>query len=128
MLGCNQDATQGALPPGPPLIFSRGAAALVPPARADGRARDPYPDNLFNFWDLFWGSTGPGRYLIFFLVKFHVECTHNHVWGPPGARVMTIFIKAYIFVKVELGPTTVEKSFKNYIEWYSQTTKGLDFG
>ena len=29
----------------------------------------------------------------FFLVKFHVECRQNHVWGPPGARVMTNFVK-----------------------------------
>ena len=27
-------------------------------------------------------STNPGRYLIFFLVKFPVECRQNHVWGP----------------------------------------------
>ena len=25
---------------------------------------------------------GPGRYLIFFLTKFPVECRQNHVWGP----------------------------------------------
>ena len=29
----------------------------------------------------------------------------NHVWGPPGARVMSIFIKTYVFGKVELGET-----------------------
>ena len=28
------------------------------------------------------GVTGPGRYLIFFLGKFPVECRKNHVWGP----------------------------------------------
>ena len=28
-----------------------------------------------------WRSTRPGRYLIFFLVKFHVECRQNNVWG-----------------------------------------------
>ena len=33
-------------------------------------------------------------------MKFHIECRQNHVWGPPGARVMSIFIKTYIFVKV----------------------------
>ena len=27
-------------------------------------------------------STNPGRYLIFFLIKFPVECRYNHVWGP----------------------------------------------
>ena len=25
--------------------------------------------------------TNPGRYLIFFLIKFPVECHQNHVWG-----------------------------------------------
>ena len=36
-------------------------------------------------------STGPGRYIIFSLIKFQVECIQNHVWGPLGVRVMTIF-------------------------------------
>ena len=49
------------------------------------------------------GSTGPGRYLTLFVVFFHVECTENHVWGPLGVRVMSIFVKTYICVKVELG-------------------------
>ena len=31
-------------------------------------------------WSI-WRSTGPGRYLIFFLVKLHVEWRQNHVWG-----------------------------------------------
>ena len=48
-------------------------------------------------------STGPGRHPHVFVVKFTVECTKNHVLGPPGARVMGIFVKTYIFVKVELG-------------------------
>ena len=45
----------------------------------------------------------PGRYLIFFLVKFPVGCRQNHVWG-------TIFDKSYdhmyknmYLAKVELG-------------------------
>ena len=50
-------------------------------------------------------STGLGRYLIFFLMKFHVECRQNHVWGPPGARVISIFVKTYIFGKDALGGT-----------------------
>ena len=25
---------------------------------------------------------GPGKYLIFFLIKFPFECRQNHVWGP----------------------------------------------
>ena len=27
-------------------------------------------------------STNPGRYLIFFLIKFPFECRQEHVWGP----------------------------------------------
>ena len=27
-------------------------------------------------------STNPGRYLIFFLIKFPVECRQNYVWRP----------------------------------------------
>ena len=36
-------------------------------------------------------------------VKFHVECIQNHVWGHLGARVISIFVKTYMFGKVELG-------------------------
>ena len=49
------------------------------------------------------GSTGLGRYAIVLSTTIHVECIQNHVWGPPGARVMTIFIKTYICVKVDLS-------------------------
>ena len=38
-------------------------------------------------------------YLILFLIKFHVECRQNHVWGPPGARVMTNCVKHVFFAK-----------------------------
>ena len=53
----------------------------------------------------FSGSTGLGRHSILFLLKIHVECTQNHVWGPPGARVMSIFVKTYILGNVALGET-----------------------
>ena len=33
-------------------------------------------------------------------MKFHVECRQNHVWRPPGARVMTNFVKHVFFAKV----------------------------
>ena len=51
----------------------------------------------------FLRSTGSGRHLILFLLKFHVKRRQNHVWGPPGARVMSIFIKTYIFLKATEG-------------------------
>ena len=72
--------------------------------------------------------TDAGRYPFFSGVKFHVECTRNLACGPLGARVMSIFVKTYLFVKVELGDNRVEKSAKNYIEWSSQRTERLDFG
>ena len=36
-------------------------------------------------------------------MKFYVEWPQSHVRGPLGARVMTIFVKTYICVKVEVG-------------------------
>ena len=50
-----------------------------------------------------YGSLQAPGGISFFLVKFSGECSQNHVWGPLGARVMTIFIKTYICAKVELG-------------------------
>ena len=41
----------------------------------------------------------PGRYLIFFLIKFCVEWRQNHIWGPILARVMTNLIKLVFFAK-----------------------------
>ena len=87
----------------PPFFSSRGAAPPGPPTRADGRARGeptlstlffftfvgPYPEIVFFLHFL---TFCPGSYLISFLLKFHVECTQNHVWGPPGPRVMSIFV------------------------------------
>ena len=67
--------------------------------------------------------------LFSFLMKFpflsreiSVECTQNHVRVPPGARVMNIFVKLKWVI------TMVEKSPKNYIEWFSHCIKPLDFG
>ena len=34
------------------------------------------------FVQLIWRSTGPGRYLMLFLIKFPSECLQNHVWRP----------------------------------------------
>ena len=63
--------------------------------------------SYFSYWihEGIWGVTGPGRYLIFFLVRFRVECNQNHVWEPPGARVMSIFVKTYIFARDVLDET-----------------------
>ena len=76
---------------------------------------------VFEFFEFVWGSTGPERYLMFFVVKFYVECIQNHVRGPLGALVLNLFVKAFIFVKVE-------KSVNNYIRWCSQSTKRVDLG
>ena len=73
----------------------------------------PWDPSYGHFWVpshigfcLFWffeGLRALGGNPFLFLMKFNVECTQNHVWGPPVARVMSIFVKAYIFGKVELG-------------------------
>ena len=65
-----------------------------------------YDDIMISVEDdlrFFCKFTSPGRHSLVLVMKFHVECNQNHVWGPPGARVMTMFVKTYIFVKVELG-------------------------
>ena len=61
-------------------------------------------------------------------VKFHVEYIQNHVWGPLGARVMSIFVKAYFFPRTLWVRSMVKKSVKNYIEWCSQSAKRLIVG
>ena len=90
----------------PPFFSSRGAAPPGDPARADAWAGHSFPATFVVLFaiccDSFWRSTSTEKNLIFFPVKFHVECMQIHVWGPPGARVMTIFKKTYICVKVEL--------------------------
>ena len=45
----NQDATRGALPPGPPFFSSQRTVAPAPPARANGRAEDPFPHAFLDF-------------------------------------------------------------------------------
>ena len=34
------------------------------------------------------------------VVRFYVECTENHVWGPPGPLDLTNFVKHVFFAKV----------------------------
>ena len=57
------------------------------------------------FLDLLFVGFRPRELSHIFLVKFHVECIQNHVWGPPGARVMSIFVKTNILAKDVLGET-----------------------
>ena len=69
-------------PPAPPLARTGGRAA--------GLAVPPFSIAFFDLWLIclifVWGSTEPGRYLIFAGVKFHVECIGNLSWRSPGAR------------------------------------------
>ena len=51
---------------------------------------------FFDFLILVWVSTGPGRHALVFVLKFHVECNQNHVWGPLGARDMSIFCETCV--------------------------------
>ena len=44
-----------------------------------------------------------GMYPIFSAVTFDVACIQNHVWVSLLTRVMSIFVKTYVCVKVELG-------------------------
>ena len=96
----------GRCPPHTPFSLPRGLPLPRTP-RSGGRACGGPISRWFflKFLELFGGSTGPGKYLNFFLVKFHVGCTQNHVWGPPGPRVMSIFVKTYICARDVLGET-----------------------
>ena len=44
---------------------------------------------------MYEGLQSLGGILFIFLVKFHVEGRQNHVWGHPGAQVMSIFVNTY---------------------------------
>ena len=63
---------------------------------------DPHIPNI-GYMKVYERLQALGGSSLFFLVKFHVECRQSHVWGPPGAQVMSMFVKTYIFGKVELG-------------------------
>ena len=58
---------------------------------------------FWNCWDFFLGVYRPWRLSHFFSREISVEYTQNHIWGPLGARVMSIFVKTCIFEKVKLG-------------------------
>ena len=76
---------RSSLPRRPLLFLSRGFAP-GPLARTSGWGTHflvPFFIVCY-FSDFRWGSTGLGLYLIFSGVKFHVECTQNHVWDPLG--------------------------------------------
>ena len=69
-----------------PFVFLPGG---LPPlgllARADGRVRHQFLDAYFDLLTIVKGFTRPGRHPLVFVMKFHVECNQNHVWGPLGA-------------------------------------------
>ena len=52
--------------------------------------------------DFILRPTGPRRYAIVLGVKFQVECGQNHVWGPLGARDLSIFVK-HVFLVAEIA-------------------------
>ena len=88
-----------------PLFYSsRGAVAPRTPARADRLAGDQFLSTfqgILGFVEFFVGGLWAlGGISFLFLLKFHVECRQNHVWGPPGARVMTNLVKHLFFAKV----------------------------
>ena len=93
-----------------------GLPPAEPPARADGRGthflhivffrllKSPYSAHCFCFFT-FGGVYKPreARHPVVFVTKFHIECIQNHVLGPLGGRVMSIFVNTCISVEVELG-------------------------
>ena len=62
------------------------------------------------------------------VVKFNLECTQNHVWGPLGFRDVSIFVKHKSLQKSVGIMNMAENSIENYIEWYSQNTKRMNVG
>ena len=87
-------------------IFPGSCRLADPPLERAGGRGTHFPVHLFYFWNscFFVGwSRGPGRYLIFCFSKFNMECNQNHVCGPLGVHVMTIFVRTYIFAKIELA-------------------------
>ena len=89
----------------------------------------PYPEHCFllslfcYFWEAhfvhnvfgdFWEATGPRGYLIFCVVKFHMECISNHVWGPPGAGDMTILVKTCICTRIIRVISVEDSLFSGY--------------
>ena len=65
---------------------------------------------LLSFWKSEWSErperserSKPWEVSHLFSREIHVECRQHHVWGPPGTRVMSIFIKTYSLVKVREG-------------------------
>ena len=86
-----------------------------------------YMNPLFRhcLFRIYEGLRAPRGISFFWFVKLHVEYRQNHVWGPPGARAMTIFVKHIFLERLNWFRPMVEKSAKNYIEWRSQNTKRL---
>ena len=75
--------------------------------RTGGRAGTPFSDAFLNEFFIFrfvcWGSTSPNP--IFSGLKFQVECSTNHVWGPRGDRDMANLVKHVLFAKDVFGET-----------------------
>ena len=64
-------------------------------------------------------STNPGRYLIFFLIKFPVEWRQNHVWEPIFDPVMSIFINVTI-LDIRTASQTYRKAIYKELEFKTE--------
>ena len=62
-----------------------------------------------------------------FVVKYHVECISNHVWGPPGSRDITIFVKTYICIKIIRVISVDDDLFPGYQRFWLSATKIISF-
>ena len=78
-----------------PRFFRGAAASLTPPSGGRAGARGPRR--------LCWVSTNPGRYLLVLIIKFHIECSKNHVCRPLGVRDMTTFVKHVFVAEIARG-------------------------
>ena len=59
------------------------------------------------YFEVYEGLQALGGIPSFFVVKFHIECNENHVWGPLVARDMSVFlISKYSLKRSDTPPQT----------------------
>ena len=87
-----------------PGFFARGLLPLGPLARADewGHHFLVHFLDFHKFQKLLLGVYRLWEVSPCSVVKSHVECIRNHVWGPLGALDMCIFIKTDILAEIAL--------------------------
>ena len=79
------------------------------------------------FFSFFEGLQASGGSSSFFLWNFQSNAVRIMSGDPFLTLVMAIFIKTYILYLLNCVIPMVEKSVKNYIEWYFQSAQRLNF-